>query len=134
MTRVAQDQRLDPNHCRNGQHLVKQLGIGDRRHDGGLAEPVRVHVGSVLTSGLDAPRPAKSVDDAPSGLQLVDNAVREAAKGSADRISTSDCAFARLWWETYAQPALRPDRFRASGRKRTPREGRRRPERSSTAI
>jgi hypothetical protein len=74
-SRVTHDQRLDPNHCRNGQHLVKQIGIGDRCHDSGLAEPLRVHVGSVLTSGLGAPRPAKSVDDAPNDLQLVDNAV-----------------------------------------------------------
>jgi hypothetical protein len=55
--------------------LIEQLGIGDRRHDGGLAEPVRVHVGSVLTSAPNAPRPAKSVDDAPGDLQFVDNAL-----------------------------------------------------------
>ena len=74
LTWVAQDQRLHPNHCRNGQHLVKQLGIGASHHDSGLAEPVRVHVGSVLRSGPAAPRPVKSVDDASSGLQPVDNA------------------------------------------------------------
>ncbi len=76
-TRVGHDQRLDPNHCRNGQHLVKQLGIGGRHHDSGLAEPVRVHVGSVLRSGPRTPGAPKSVDDASSGLRLVDNAVLE---------------------------------------------------------
>ena len=74
-TRVAHDQRLHPNRCGNGEHLVKQLGIGLRHNDGGLAAPVRVHVGSVLRLGPCAPRAAKSVDDASSGFRLVDNAL-----------------------------------------------------------
>ena len=37
-TRVAQQQRLDPDHRREGEHLIEQLGVGDRHHDGGLAE------------------------------------------------------------------------------------------------
>jgi hypothetical protein len=49
---------------------------------------VLVHVGSVLMSGLNAPRPAKSVDDALSGIQLVENGVRE-GRSFAPRICGS---------------------------------------------
>jgi len=72
LPRVAQDQRLDPDHRRNRQHLIKQLGIGGCHHHRGLAELMRVHIGSVLTSDPFAPRTAKSVDDASNDLRPVD--------------------------------------------------------------
>ena len=74
LARVAQNQRLDSHHRGGGKHVVKQLGIRASHDDGGLAKLVRVHVGSVLRSGLAAPQPAKSVDDAWNRLQPVDNA------------------------------------------------------------
>ena len=77
-TRVAQDQRLDPNHCRNGEHLVEQLGIGGRHHDSGLAELVRVHVGSVLRSGPTYAAARRNLwMTLRASLRLVDNAVLE---------------------------------------------------------
>ena len=76
LTWLAEDQRLHPDDCCHGQHMVKQLGIGDRHHDSCLAEPVRIHVGILLRSALGAPRQTKSVDDASSGFQPVNNTIR----------------------------------------------------------
>jgi hypothetical protein len=71
--RVAQNQRLDPNHCGGGEQVIKQFRIRASHDDGGLAKLVRVHVGSVLRSGPAAPQPVKSVDNAWNRLQPVDN-------------------------------------------------------------
>ena len=73
-THVAQQQRLNSDHRRQGEHLIEQLGVGNGHHDGGPAERTRVHVGSVWTSDADVSLASKFVDDASSEPSVVDKA------------------------------------------------------------
>ena len=65
-THVAQQQRLNSDHRRQGEHLIEQHAVGNGHHDGGPVGRTRVHDGSVWTSDADVSLASKSVDDASS--------------------------------------------------------------------